>query len=245
VATPQTDRCHLGFTVVRPPVSCVYGDPAGTRTVVLFGDSHALQWFPALDRLAHERRWKLVSLTKSSCPPARIDVTNNTLKRAYSECATWQAESLARIRALHPALVLVTSSINYRNALVTPAGADGKWRLAWDTLFGELTRAASRVTYLVDTPTLPLDVLGCLAEHPASIDRCAAPTSAGLREPEWRAVVSQVALLRGVSVVDPNPWICGDVCPAVLGDTIVYRDANHLTAPMATALAPLLGARLP
>ena len=43
------DGCSSGFTdtTVRKP--CFYGDPTSATTVVLFGDSHAGQWFPALE----------------------------------------------------------------------------------------------------------------------------------------------------------------------------------------------------
>ena len=45
------DGCHLDQRTVTPKV-CVFGDPSSSTTVVLFGDSHAAQWFPALERLA-------------------------------------------------------------------------------------------------------------------------------------------------------------------------------------------------
>ena len=50
--------------------ACVYGDRGARTTVVLFGDSHAMQYFPALQRIAGRRHWRLVELTKAACPPA-------------------------------------------------------------------------------------------------------------------------------------------------------------------------------
>ena len=35
------------------PGECIYGDPEG-RSVVLFGDSHAAQWFEAMAALAEQ-----------------------------------------------------------------------------------------------------------------------------------------------------------------------------------------------
>ena len=43
--------------------------PSSKTTVVLFGDSHAMQWFPALNGLAKEHDWRLVGLTKAARPP--------------------------------------------------------------------------------------------------------------------------------------------------------------------------------
>ena len=61
------DGCHQPFRKDDSP-ECVYGDKHGARTMVLFGDSHAAQWFPALERIAQEKKWRLISLTKSACP---------------------------------------------------------------------------------------------------------------------------------------------------------------------------------
>ena len=74
-------------------------------TVVLFGDSHAMQWFPALERIARSRRWRLVELTKAGCPPAAVSVVYAPLGRAYPECDVWRSAALARIARERPALV--------------------------------------------------------------------------------------------------------------------------------------------
>jgi SGNH domain (fused to AT3 domains) len=69
------DGCHLTFTETEAP-ACVYGNRSSEITVVLFGDSHAMQWFPALNRIAKERDWRLLGLTKATCPPAEVHIYN-------------------------------------------------------------------------------------------------------------------------------------------------------------------------
>ena len=49
------------------------------RRVVLFGDSHALQWRGPLERVADARGWRLWFITKSACPVARISLASNRL----------------------------------------------------------------------------------------------------------------------------------------------------------------------
>ena len=51
------DGCHLDAGSVHAK-ECIYGD-AGTTRVVLFGDSHAAHWFPAL--LGWEFEWGCAS----------------------------------------------------------------------------------------------------------------------------------------------------------------------------------------
>src|SRR3954452_23671293 len=77
------DGCHVEVLGTKSP-PCVYGDPRSSTTVVLFGDSHALHFFPALRRVAERRDWRFVSLTKSGCPPAEVDVYHRRMRRFYA-----------------------------------------------------------------------------------------------------------------------------------------------------------------
>ncbi|WP_281032988.1 SGNH hydrolase domain-containing protein, partial [Mesorhizobium sp. M6A.T.Ce.TU.016.01.1.1] len=58
-------------------VGCQLGDPQGTRTIVVAGDSHAAQWIPAIDKIARDRKWKLVTFTKAACPFTLAAVTDD------------------------------------------------------------------------------------------------------------------------------------------------------------------------
>src|SRR5262249_19436257 len=53
---------------------CSFGEISKPEsTVVLFGDSHAAQWFPALKDIAESRHWKLVTIIKSACYPMNVE----------------------------------------------------------------------------------------------------------------------------------------------------------------------------
>ncbi|MFF5293424.1 acyltransferase family protein [Paractinoplanes globisporus] len=235
-----TGGCHADVPVTTAPEGCFYGDPAGTRTVVLYGDSHAAQWFPAMERLATDRHWRLVELTKSSCSAADLPLWHDTLKREYTECTAFHRSALARIGRLHPSLVVVGSSFNYRPAH-PEADLSAQWRAAWDRTFAQLSAGGARVTAIADTPYMGGSVPECLAE-PANAGHaahCTRSLRSTVRGPEQRAVV-----LAHAGVIDPTAWFCTDACPAVIGNLLVYRDSNHMTTTYALALAPLLGARL-
>ena len=108
-----SDGCHQRYADTAVP-ECVYGDPQGDRTVVLFGDSHASTWFPALRSLAQDNGWRLVSLTKNACPVAAVRVYAEVLDRSYRECATWRSAAMARIAAEQPDLVVTTGAHRLR-----------------------------------------------------------------------------------------------------------------------------------
>ena len=107
------DGCLVPERPTRSP-GCVYGDRGAPTTVVLFGDSHAMQYFPALQRIAGRRHWRLVELTKAACPPAAVRVHSTILGRAYPECDAWREHALRRIgREERPAMIVVTGSARY------------------------------------------------------------------------------------------------------------------------------------
>lgn len=64
--------CHLS-ALGTEPTPCSFCDNADAPHVVLFGDSHAAQWFPPLEVLAESgggtSQVRLTSHTKSSCSP--------------------------------------------------------------------------------------------------------------------------------------------------------------------------------
>ncbi len=94
-AYPALHGCHVDYGATAPASGCVFGDVAARRTVVLIGDSHAAQWFPALERLAQRERFRLVSWTKSGCPFALgVHIYLPALGRDYTECLAWQQRVL-------------------------------------------------------------------------------------------------------------------------------------------------------
>lgn len=58
-------KCHQNQKDSEP-ISCILGDANSSRTMVVVGDSHAAQWVPALEIIARDNGWKLVTFTKSA-----------------------------------------------------------------------------------------------------------------------------------------------------------------------------------
>ena len=87
---------------------------------MLFGDSHANQWFNTLDAIAKESHWRLVPYTKGGCPPPYYpNFYLDELKRVYTECYAWRDAVFDRIAALHPSLVVIGSEARVQ---AIPAG---------------------------------------------------------------------------------------------------------------------------
>jgi peptidoglycan/LPS O-acetylase OafA/YrhL/cellulose synthase/poly-beta-1,6-N-acetylglucosamine synthase-like glycosyltransferase len=229
-----SDGCHLDFLKVAQG-ACVYGDPSGTKTMVLFGDSHAQQWLPALDRQGKASGWRVVSWTKAACSVADIDVYNSALKREFSECMEWREWTFQRIKKLSPDLVVVSQSDAVPGDLGNIEWAEGTSRtMAYLRGFG------LPVAYLLDTP-LPIgNVPECLATHLDDVGACNALVPDTNPFDDRKDMVAESLTSLGVPTVDPEPWLCtAKECPVIVGNVLVYRDDSHVSARFSRWLAPM------
>jgi peptidoglycan/LPS O-acetylase OafA/YrhL len=240
--------CHVDQPSIEPKL-CVFGDSASASTVVLFGDSHAAQWFPALDRLARVEGWKLVTFTKSACTPADVTVWNPTFERAYTECDAWREQVYARLAELRPTVVLMAMSRGYTliDGASTPTVAERPdlWDAGIASALARLATVASHVVLMGDTPRSRADPAACLSKNLGNSLACATKVSAAL-DPARTAADARVAGAAGATFIDPSLWVCPtDPCPAVIGKYLVFRDSHHLTTAYSTALSRRLLDALP
>jgi hypothetical protein len=234
------DGCSSGLTdaTVRKP--CFYGEPASATTIVLFGDSHAGQWFPALEAIAVQRGWRLSVVIKSACSPARVMVQQPRLKRPYHECARWREAAIAYIRSLNPALV-VMSGADDGTALDAGSQEDQKWATGWRTTFAGLGSPGTRQILILDTAWPSANVPACVSSRLADVTSCGRPLADAVAAPARRRLIAAAAEAESVTVIDPLPWMCTEHrCPVIVGNVLVYYDDSHLSTTYARLLAPML-----
>jgi peptidoglycan/LPS O-acetylase OafA/YrhL len=238
------DGCLVGKSGKRSP-ACVYGDPAGAETVVIFGDSHAMQYFPAIERIASERHWRLVELTKSGCPAARVQVRDYLLGRAYTECDVWREDALRRLVRERPQIVITSGTATY-------AVLQGGRRLSRERSRAALVAGYRRVLAQLpgtviaihDTPQPPFDVPSCVADAMKHLRRCA--FSKREARPPGDPVSVAARAVPGVRLLDPVDQLCiGALCPAVVGNVLVYRQSGHMTATYVATMTPWFERRIP
>ena len=235
------DKCSLAISGSKPPI-CFYGPKDAPLTVALVGDSHAAHWFPALERLAGERGWRLVPFTKYSCTFVDMRIYSAWLKREYTECEAWRTNVVKALQELEPDLVVVTS----HRWFPTIVAGDNDATRQGEAMARLLDQLPGRIALLADTPLSRYDVPACLSRNLDDTRRCATDRAYafGLKP---RARERVAAHLTGAALVDLSDVICPakGKCPAVVDGMIVYRDDHHLTATFAASLAPILGERLP
>ncbi len=72
--------------------NCAFGDVGSPTSVVLFGDSHAAMWFPAVDAAADQHQLAALQLDQGDLPPAR----------EHSDLQPGTRPQLHRVRAVAP-----------------------------------------------------------------------------------------------------------------------------------------------
>ncbi len=243
---PKADVDHCQVPVeATTPVACTFGDPKGSTTVALVGDSKAMQWLPALEQAATTRGWRVVTYGKSSC--AFSDALAAQAGAAYPQCDAWNAAVMDALRA-DPPDVVVTSGVAASAWTGTGTGngtatarqplVDG-YASRWSTL----ADAGVPVVVVGDSPRSPDDLDVCAARHPRELTRCSFDTASAVAGSglavQRDAVAAASAKGADVRLLDLTSLICpGERCPVVIGHVAVHRAGDHVTATYAATLAP-------
>jgi peptidoglycan/LPS O-acetylase OafA/YrhL len=249
------DRCST--TSARHAVrNCVYGagsNPDGSPrrdvepdrpVVVLFGDSHAMHWFPAINAWAKSRGLALVPLTRSGCPPTEAPTSAGTYN-----CNAWRKEALARLAELHPVLTVVSGTtgtpLKLGGMRVVPReGHADLWVDPTARMLDEVKARSQAILYVGDVPRPGFSVPDCLAAHRWAPSPCARPL-ADVMPATIRSAERQVGALAAVPFLDPSDWLCPDAeCDWMAGDRVGWVDFQHLTSSAALSVLPKLAPML-
>ena len=241
------DGCHqhAGST----PRLCSYGSRAADApVVVLFGDSHAAQWLPALEVIGRNSGWRIISVTRSSCPAVRVTIVARSAPSLGRLCDTWRDRAIAAIARLRPDLVFVASFIGYDIAGV-PAGdlraRRAAWLAGWRWSLRRLGKGAARVVLIGETPHFRDSAVECLTRHQRDIGRCSTPRRKAIHA-QWDTREARNAARVGAVYIRTTGLICPyDPCPVILGRRLLVFDTGHLNASSGPALARGLRRLLP
>lgn len=234
------DGCWSGEPFENKP-TCTYG--SGKTEVALVGNSHAGHWLPALQQMAEDKDWTITTYLVSRCNPtdALLKFDAEIKSAGCFEYGKWVQEQTGDGQYD----LIITSE--RQSVPVIGETFKSTEKAAIDGYRSYLERWADQATPILvirDTP-YPGNTLENVPDC-VSVARDANAECSGTREVwTWMDPLASAAeelQQKNVQVLDPTDYFCPtDVCPAVIGETVVYFDASHITATYARSLAPILG----
>lgn len=226
----ELDGCILDVQDTEPR-DCWYAATSGP-VVALLGDSHAAQWFPAVEAVALSQGWRLWPHAKGGCPAVEVHVDRPD-GSAYPQCAEWRDSLLARVAEERPAVVLLSARAGAHYGLSGDA-----WIAGTRATMDRLTAAGARVILIRDNPEPGYDMVDCLASaawRRLAGAECTFNRDDVLRAAEWEL---HVPLPAGAAILDLTSSVCPEVrCTGVRDGLVVFRDGDHLTATFVASIA--------
>jgi peptidoglycan/LPS O-acetylase OafA/YrhL len=237
-----TDQCLIAASSAQMPSDekCRFGAPSALPSVVLWGDSHANHYGPALERIGQARGFSVLQLTKQSCSPVAgksAAGAGASLNKTDRACADFRAWSLDRI----------LSDARLRTVVIAgrwPRFAGDEMSASLDQIVETLTARGRNVVLVGTTPEFNNGGGMCivhqyfLGRDGHACDIAAAPERAALRDidADFQRVESKYPRVRSFL---PNSVLCDDVkCQAARNGQIVLSDSHHLTIDGARMMAP-------
>lgn len=215
-----------------PDSDCFFGDLAGSKTLVLLGDSHAGEFSDPLAAIASKKGWKLRAMVRNGCPFSAAPLSSSTT--SYRNCSDQNELSLKKTIAMAPKRVVIVgmTPYGYKNALnwhwATPeSSVDG-----YVKMLRALDAAGIKVSVIADTPYPQISVPDCVEKNGPTSEKCQT-----VKKHVPDPLVMAADEVGTIQVIDINTYLCKkDLCPPLIGNVLVYRD-NHLTATFAKTLA--------
>ncbi|MDR0529909.1 MAG: acyltransferase [Zoogloeaceae bacterium] len=224
---------------------CAFGDQRATHTAVLMGDSVGAQWFPALKPRFTQLGWRLLVLTKSSCPMVEKSFFYPRIGKEYTVCTEWRQRALDFLREQKPEQVFLGSAVS------SGGFSDAEWTEGSRKVLAALSPYVGAITLIRGTPILPFNAPDCLADETfftnflAGENRCSAKPDDTRNEAVFAALRVAARDFPNTRLLDMNDAICPDgLCGAQRENLVVFRDNQHLTARFTAHLAEIFSNRL-
>lgn len=213
---------------------CKFGDESNSKKILLWGDSHATAFLPALRSASQQYDVQLSFVGSNGCPP----IVNISTKKIY--CADTNTSAIEMIKSTKFDIIFVagnwqaygTSNVIYNDNEV--ANVIDLEREFANTLklLGSMT---GRVVIVDQVPGYPIDIPEYLAKIStfsrfddwSGYQRNLPKPSFS---PDWlQNVISKMAS-QITKVINPRELICGqEKCKIILDDISLYKDRSHIS----------------
>jgi hypothetical protein len=217
--------------------ACVYGDLTAKTSVVLYGNSYAIEWIPAFNLLGKQYGFKVVTYIRYGCPYADIP-TEDWLGSVDKNCLPFRTNVVRAINAMRPSPKLVVLSESFDN--VAPDGSNitgPEWVEADQKTIRQLHRQRFAVVVLLAMVHTQFDPSQCLAVNTKDVQACSEPASQEVYG-NLDSLETQGAAKLGSHTVNLSTLECDRSCPLIIDGILVRADKAHIDKAFATSMAP-------
>lgn len=223
---------------------CAFGDTHSNVTVVLYGDSEAATWLPALKVLGETYHYKVIAVTRRNCPYAELPLSD------YKDagCAPWKRNAVTYINSLHPSVVIFAEK-NVGTAVDPTSPTAPVDAYANDIKVGLREIRAPTKVVLVGMPyfnagsfgTAPGPCVSTILADDEPLTDCDTPVADAYVDARVTADEHAIHEL-GVKMVSVRPLFCTpETCPVIIGGNIAYSNEFHTPIWYSTWAAGALG----
>jgi hypothetical protein len=238
---PYFDIKHFddGGTKAIPFGDWAYGDPSGSKLMVVYGDSRANMWALALQGVAAKNGYQLRVFGLPGCPAPDLQYQSMQTKAPNTNCDVFHEKAIAAIKTLKPDVIFATSVSNQFLADGTYPTRD-QWQQGWQTTLSKLGETGAKLAMFADLPSWKNSFDRCVAAHTNDVQACSsAPADSVpsvLTGSEKGAADASKTLY-----IPTNQWICADRCEPIIANTLVFHDQFHLTKEYAQYITGAVG----
>ena len=207
--------------------ACVEG--SGEKEIVLLGDSFSFALKDALVK-SLPSGWKLRILTKGSCLPWNITQfkKDGTIRTDCSDHATWVQEYISRTR---PAMIVASGADQWLEN-----SSYDQWLIGFRSAVKFYSANSKKVVIISSAPGSG-NLKDCVGND-LSMRKCFGTPNEISQFVKIQKQESGSLKYRFVNLVD---YLCiNSSCPAVIDDTPVYADGNHMSADFSKKFSTII-----
>jgi hypothetical protein len=214
--------------------TCDYGDTTATTSIVLYGDSLARMWLPAVVTAANNAQVKVILIGQDFCPVVTIDLTPSS---EFPNCNSVRTNDIAAIDSIRPVSIILADRTTY------PQFTSTQWQAGMAATIDSLIPSGAKISVIGNTQVMSKSPVSCLATYASNVPQCYSKNPAkypGKASAERNAVLAAKGLY-----INPTSWMCtSKICSPVIGKYIAYWDSYHISVSYAKYLSGVMGSSI-
>ncbi len=242
---------------VAKPTPCVLGATTSTKVVVMFGDSNAGNWLPAINYAMTKLGYKLLAFVYPGCS-SQIPAPGTTPSPTPSaSCKTYHSKLSAAIIAVHP-LALISAQLGMdgggANSAAWTTYGNG-WKYTFDLLSNNNKSIKRYIMQTTPNMNGSTNMATCIGVHPTQVVTTCSPSYFPSANYQWnyQQYINRdlaAAPIAGATLISTYKWFCQygqpgrNYCPSIVKSYLVYVDQDHISIAYMNYIAPVVTSAL-